>query len=153
MQLTIEPADLAARDLADFIQAHLDEMAPTAPPESRHALDLDGLRRSGIRMWVVRAEDRIVATGALAPLTGGHEELKSMRTDPSCRGRGIGGRLLRHLLEDARDRGVSRLSLETGSMEFFAAARALYASAGFAPCGPFGSYVEDPNSVFMTRTL
>ena len=76
-----------------------------------------------------------------------------MRTAPRARGRGVATSLLEHVVRDATARGVVRLSLETGSMEFFAAARALYARSGFEPCDPFGSYVEDPNSVFMTRRL
>jgi putative acetyltransferase len=104
-------------------------------------------------LWVAHEDGDLVGSGALARLQHGHEELKSMRTDPSRRGRGIARRLLEFVLDDARARGVTRISLETGSMEFFAAARALYASTGFAQCPPFGAYVEDPNSVFMTREL
>lgn len=76
-----------------------------------------------------------------------------MRTDPARRGQGIGALLLDHLLADARERGVHRVSLETGSMDFFAPARRLYGRAGFVPCPPFGGYREDQNSVFMTRAL
>ncbi|GGB88596.1 GCN5 family N-acetyltransferase [Knoellia flava TL1] len=154
--LTIDDAGLgdpADPELLDFLRAHLDDLAPTAPPESRHALDVEGLRQPGIRMWVARDEGRLVGTVALAPLEPGHEELKSMRTSPESRGRGVGGSLLRHALADARARGVTRVSLETGSMEFFVPARSLYRGAGFAECPPFGSYVEDPNSTFLTLLL
>ncbi|MFW5474704.1 GNAT family N-acetyltransferase [Knoellia sp. CPCC 206450] len=151
--LTIHDADLGDPELLAFLQAHLDDLAPTAPAESRHALDVDGLRRPGVRMWVARDEGRLVGTVALAPLDPGHEELKSMRTSPESRGRGVGGALLRHALDDARERGLARVSLETGSMEFFAPARSLYRAAGFTECAPFGSYVEDPNSTFFTLVL
>jgi putative acetyltransferase len=90
---------------------------------------------------------------ALAPVEPGHEELKSMRTDPGVRRRGVGSRLLEHAVADARARGVSRLSLETGSMEFFAPARDLYRRNGFVDCPPFGAYRPDPNSVFLTREI
>ena len=146
-------ADFADPRLAAFLQAHLDDMEPTAPPESRHALDLSGLQRDDVRLWVATDGDRLVGTAALAALGDGHEELKSMRTDPQLRGRGIASRLLVHLLDDARSRRVERVSLETGSMEFFAPARAFYARAGFDPCPPFGSYVGDPHSTFMTLVL
>lgn len=146
-------ADLADPRLTSFLQAHLDELAPTAPDESRHALDLAALRADGVRLWVVRDGDDVVGTGALAALDEGHEELKSMRTDPARRGQGIAARLLAHLLADARARGVRRVSLETGSAAFFAPARSLYARAGFVPCPPFGGYREDLHSVFMTRSL
>ena len=149
----ITRADLADPRLAAFLQAHLDDMEPTAPPESRHALDLAALRAPGVRLWVAVEDDDLVGTAALAPLAERHEELKSMRTAPRLRGRGIGSALLAHVLDDARTRGVGRVSLETGSMAFFAPARALYVGAGFVPCGPFGSYVADPNSTFMTLAL
>jgi putative acetyltransferase len=153
MHLSIERADFADRSLGAFLRAHLDDLAPTAPVESRHALDLDELQRPDVRLWVALLDAEIVGTAALAALEPGHDELKSMRTDPKRRGRGIGTRILEYLVEDARARGISRISLETGTMEFFAPARALYAKAGFVVCAPFGSYTDDPNSVFMTRTV
>ncbi|MVA74557.1 GNAT family N-acetyltransferase [Auraticoccus sp. F435] len=150
----IRDADLDDPALLRFLQAHLDDLAPTAPPESRHALDVTGLRAPGVRLWVAREEpDVVLGTVALAAVAPGHEELKSMRTDPAHRGRGIASRLLRHALVDARRRGVARVSLETGSMDFFAPARALYRKHGFVGCGPFGSYRPDPNSTFMTLEL
>lgn len=149
----IERADFDDPRLVDFLQAHLDDLAPTAPPESRHALDLAALRAPGVRLWVALEGAELVGTGALSALDSGHEELKSMRTDPARRGRGIATRLVGHLVDDARSRGVRRLSLETGSMEFFRPARALYARLGFVECPPFGAYRADPDSVFLTRLL
>jgi putative acetyltransferase len=153
VQPTIRRADFADPRLAAFLQEHLDDMGPTAPPESRHALDLSGLMTPSVRVWVVHDGPTLVGTGALAAVEAGHEELKSMRTSPACRGRGVASAVLDHLLADASSRGVSRVSLETGSMDFFAPARSLYARAGFVPCPPFGAYGEDPNSVFMTTLL
>ncbi|NYE36018.1 putative acetyltransferase [Nocardioides cavernae] len=151
--MQIVRADFADPRLSAFLQAHLDDMEPTAPPESRHALDLAALQGEDVRLWVASDDHGIVGTAALARLEEQHEELKSMRTEPRVRGRGVATRVLAHVLADARARGVRRVSLETGSMEFFAPARAFYAAAGFAPCPPFGSYVEDPNSTFMTLAL
>ncbi|HEV3358807.1 MAG TPA: GNAT family N-acetyltransferase [Pseudonocardiaceae bacterium] len=153
MTVVIDPADFARADLRDFLRAHLDDMEPTAPPESRHALDLSGLRAPGIRMWVARLDDALVGTVALKSLTRNHDELKSMRTDPAVRGNGVASALLEHALADARARGVTQVSLETGSMAFFEPARALYRKYGFTDCGPFGGYVADPNSTFMTVEL
>jgi putative acetyltransferase len=150
MSLTIDRADFALPSLAAFLQAHLDDMEPTAPPESRHALDLAELQGDGVRLWTATDDGEVVGTAALAALAPGHEELKSMRTDPARRGQGIAAQLLAHVLEDAWGRGVRRISLETGSMEFFAPARRLYERAGFVPCGPFGKYGDDPNSAFYT---
>ena len=123
--LTIARADFADPELAIFLQQHLDDMAPTAPPESQHALNLAELNQPNVRLWVARHDGGLVGTAALAALVDGHEELKSMRTDPTRRGSGIGSALLHHVLADARNRGVRRISLETGSMEFFAPPGAL----------------------------
>jgi putative acetyltransferase len=149
----IDRADFQDPGLGRFLQAHLDELAPTAPAESRHALDLADLRGPNVRLWVAQEGPDIVGTGALATLEPGHEELKSMRTHPARRGKGIAARLLTHLLADAQSRGVRRVSLETGSMEFFAPARALYGNVGFVLCPPFGAYTNDPNSCYMTLAL
>ncbi|MDH5150287.1 GNAT family N-acetyltransferase [Brevibacterium casei] len=151
--VTISRADFSDPALLDFLQAHLDDMAPTAPEESRHALDVTGLQGAGVRLWVAHDADALVGTVALARLEAGHEELKSMRTSPAHRGRGIASALLDHALNDARSRGIERISLETGSMDFFSAARAFYRRAGFDDTVPFGTYTEDPHSVFMTLRL
>ena len=150
---TIARADFDDPALRSFLQAHLDDLAPTAPAESRHALDLEALRRPGVRLWTARIGGALGGTAALAALDGAHEELKSMRTEPARRGSGIATALLRHVLSDAHRRGVERISLETGSAAFFAPARALYAKHGFSPCTPFGSYRPDPHSTFMTRLV
>ncbi|MFJ8894945.1 GNAT family N-acetyltransferase [Leifsonia sp. NPDC102414] len=152
--LVIARADFASPALREFLQAHLDDIEPTAPPESRHALDLAALQAPHVRLWTARDGETIVGTAALAALEEpGHEELKSMRTDPERRGEGIAAALLEFVLGDARERGVERVSLETGSMAFFAPARRLYARAGFVESGPFGSYTDDPNSAFLTLAL
>jgi putative acetyltransferase len=153
MSIQIDRVTGPTPGLAAFLLAHHDDMAGTAPPESRHALSLDRLLAPGIRLFVARDDDDIVATGALAPLDDAHEELKSMRTAPERRGQGLGRGMVDALLDDARRRGIRRISLETGSAEFFRPAHALYARAGFVESGPFGEYVLDPHSVFLTRTL
>lgn len=153
MTCTIHLADFEDPALEVFLRAHLADMAPVSPKESQHALDMTALQRPGVKLWVAWHERRVAGTCALAVLAPDHEELKSMRTEPELRGRGIASKLLNHVLADARSRGVSRISLETGSMDFFAPARALYARHGFEPCAPFGSYIEDPHSSYMTRTV
>lgn len=150
----IGEADFGAQDLIDFLSAHLADIAPTGPATSQHALDIAALRGPGMRVWVARdLADVLVGTVALAPVSAEHEEIKSMRTAPACRGRGIGRALVLHALADAGSRGVRRVSLETGSMDYFVPARALYRAVGFVDCGPFGTYTPDPNSVFMTIEL
>jgi putative acetyltransferase len=150
----ISRADFRAAALRQFLQAHLDDLEPTAPAESRHALDFEALQSPAVRMWVASDQSTIVGTAALTAVSEpAHEELKSMRTDPTRRGEGIAAALLAYVLEDARARGIRRVSLETGSMEFFAPARRLYAKAGFVTRPPFGAYRDDPNSTFMTLAL
>ncbi|CAN7294395.1 GNAT family N-acetyltransferase [Pseudoxanthomonas sp. LjRoot168] len=145
--------DLRHPDVIALLQEHLDWMHRTSPPESVHALDLDGLRGDGISFWAAWDGEVLAGCGALRQLDAGHGEVKSMRTARHHLRRGVAQRILDHIVGEARRRGYSRLSLETGSMAYFAPARALYARAGFIPCAPFGDYAEDPNSVFMTRML
>ena len=153
MTLNIHLADFDDPALSAFLEEHLADMAPHSPLESQHALDLSALRQPTVQLWVAWKEQRIAGTCALAVLTPGHEELKSMRTNPDFRGKGVASQLLRHALSNARERKVARISLETGSMQFFAPARALYKKHGFDQCQPFGSYIEDPHSQYMTRSL
>ena len=150
MSILIEQVETATPALAAFIAAHHAEMEGTAPPESQHALSFDRLLEPGIRLFAGYDDGHAVATGALAAVEDGHEELKSMRTAPTMRGRGVGRAMLAFLIEDAAGRGIRRLSLETGRDSFFAPARALYASAGFVESEAFGSYLPDPHSAFMT---
>ena len=146
--------DLSGNKIADFLAEHIEEMKSVTPPESKHALDLMALRQPEVTFWTVLDDDGTIAgCGALKSLGDGHAEIKSMRTAPSHQRRGVASLLLRHVIAEARRRGYSRLSLETGSFGFFAPARELYAKHGFECCGPFADYKEDPNSVFMTKVL
>lgn len=145
--------DLRGPEIAAFLEEHLDDMYAVSPPESVHALDLDGLRKPEITFWSVWDGDRLVGCGALKELDPTHGEIKSMRTAASHRGRGVASAMLGHIIEEATRRGYRRLSLETGSEEFFAPARALYVKFGFVVTGPFADYGADPNSYFMTRAL
>ncbi len=155
--LHIRLDDLSDPRIAAFLEEHLIDMRRVSPPESVHALDLDGLRGPQIRFWSawVRTEggEHLAGTVALKVLSADHAELKSMRSAADLRGQGVGTQLLAHALQHARTAGHQRLSLETGSQPFFAPARALYARHGFQPCGPFGAYRPDPNSCFMTLVL
>jgi putative acetyltransferase len=145
--------DLSGPGIAALLEEHLRDMRATSPPESVHALDLDGLRDPAVTVWSVLDGDAVVGCGALKLLDAGHGEIKSMRTAASHRSRGIGTAVLRHLLAEARARGLARLSLETGTQPFFAPARALYVRHGFVPCPPFAGYTDDPNSAYFTLDL
>ncbi|WP_420403957.1 GNAT family N-acetyltransferase [Nisaea sp.] len=143
--------DLTGSEIAELLSAHLDHGNAHSPPESVHALDLDGLRAPDITFWSAWEEDELLGCGALRELSAEHGELKSMHTAARHRGKGVGRAILEHILKEAQTRGYRRISLETGSMEAFAPARALYERYGFAECPPFGSYRPDPHSTFMSR--
>lgn len=126
--------------------------AQTAPG-SAHALDLSGLKTPEVYFWTAWEGEAAIGVGALKRLSDSHGEIKSMHTEQAARGKGVGGAMLAHIISEARKLGLSRLSLETGSWPYFVPARKLYARHGFSECPPFGSYVADPNSVFMTLEL
>lgn len=145
--------DLRGPEIAALLEAHLKDFEPLSPPESRHALDLEGLRRPEIHFYSAWEDGQLLGCGAFKRLDAAHAEIKSMRTDSQHLRKGVARAILAHLIDEARALGIQRLSLETGSMEAFAPARQLYAAFGFDYCEPFADYVEDPYSVFMTRTL
>jgi putative acetyltransferase len=136
-----------------LVREHLASIAPTAPAESRHALDLSGLRGTDIRFWSIWDGEHLAGVGALKHLSDEHAEIKSMRTALAYLRQGVASRMLSHMISEAERHGYRRLSLETGSMAYFEPARKLYCAFGFTTCGPFGSYAEDPNSVFLTRAI
>ena len=151
--MRIEVDDLSRSEVHALLVEHLQNMHELSPPESVHALNLDGLKLPEVTFWTVWSESELVGCGALKELDGTHGEVKSMRTPASKRRQGAGRLVLAHIIEVARGRGYERLSLETGTMEAFKPAHRLYESYGFKYCGPFGSYQEDPNSVFMSLKL
>ena len=151
--MNIEVDDLSRPAVHALLNEHLQNMHDLSPPESVHALDLDRLRAPGITCWSAWHEGVLVGCGALKELDATHGELKARRTPAGRRRTGAGRAILLHIIEVAKARGYERLSLETGAVEAFRPALALYASAGFSRCGPFADYSEDPFSVFMTLRL
>ena len=153
MDLEIRRDDLRGPEIAALLQSHLEYARKHSPPESVHALDLDRLRAPEITFWSLWDDGALVGCGALKELAPDHGEIKSMHTAEGHRGKGVASRLVAHILDEARKRGYRRVSLETGSVEAFAPARALYARHGFRVCPPFASYRDDPFSVCMTLEL
>jgi putative acetyltransferase len=157
----IDRDDPARADVRQLLDEHLADMFATSPPDSVHALDHSALSASGVTFWTARERGVLLGCGALKELTasegaiaGGRAgEIKSMRTTPTARGRGIAALLLARIVAEARHRGWETLYLETGSEEFFAPARRLYGRHGFTECPPFADYSLDPHSVFMRLTL
>lgn len=151
--MKLELDDLSRPAVHALLNEHLNSMYALSPPESVHALDLQQLRRPEITFWTAWDDTLLIGCGALKELDARHGEVKSMRTPAAHRRKGAGRALLAHVIQTARSRSYERLSLETGSMDAFRPAQELYESFGFTYCGPFGDYVEDPNSVFMTLAL
>lgn len=151
MQIRLDPLTHPA--VHALLNEHLQNMYELSPPESVHALDLDKLRHPSITFWSAWDGELLLGCGALKALDASHGEVKSMRTPNAQRRQGAGRALLTHIIEEARARGYTRLSLETGVVPAFLAAQQLYANAGFRLCGPFAHYTPDPHSVFMTLAL
>ena len=149
----IKVDDLSGPEIRELLQEHLASMRRHSPPESVHALPIEGLRTPEITFWTVWENGELLGCGALKELNSHHGEIKSMRTASQHLRKGVGRTLLHHIIGEAARRGYRRLSLETGSMQAFEPARQLYGQSGFTFCGPFAEYVEDPNSVFMTKEL
>lgn len=150
--------DLTGPEVTGLLRYHFDELRRLSPPESCHVLPIERLRDPAVIFWSAWDDSagraaRIAACGALKRIEPDHGELKSMRAHPDYRGKGAGKAVLRHMIAEAASRGLRRLSLETGTAEDFAPARALYASHGFTECGPFGGYRLDPLSAYMTKSL
>jgi putative acetyltransferase len=151
--MNIVPGNLGDPQVVALLQIHLTRSRAETAPGSAHALDLTALKSPGISFWTVWDEEVLLGCGALKRLSADHGEVKSMHTRESERCNGIGSAMLRHIIAAARAEAMSRLSLETGSWDYFRPARALYRKHGFVECAPFGDYVADPNSVFMTLDL
>jgi putative acetyltransferase len=151
--MKLEIDDLSRTQVRDLLSEHLHNMHQLSPAESVHALDLENLRHPDITFWTAWEDSVLVGCGALKELDRRHGEVKSMRTPNAYRRRGAARAILAHIVQIAKSRSYERLSLETGSMEAFKPAQSLYQSFGFTYCGPFGEYIEDPNSVFMTLHL
>ena len=145
--------DLSGSEIRELLQEHLASMRLHSPPESVHALPIEGLQKTEITFWTAWENGELLGCGALKELDPQHGEIKSMRTSSRQLRKGVATTLLNYIICEASRRGYCRLSLETGSMKAFEPARQLYAGAGFAACGPFADYVEDSNSVFMTKEL
>ncbi len=150
---TIKPDNLQGSQIRALLERHLDEMRAASPPESVHALDLEGLRAPNITFWSIWDGDQLLGCGALKQLDAEHGEIKSMHVHSDARGKGVADKMLNHILDTARTRCYTRLSLETGSMAEFAPARKLYEKYGFTQCPVFGDYQPDVNSICMTKVL
>jgi putative acetyltransferase len=149
----IELDDLSRPEIVELLNEHMAHMFLVTPRESVHALPIEGLRSPDITFWSVWENGELLGCGALKELDPQHGEIKSMRTASAHLRKGVARAMVQHIITEAKRRGYRRLSLETGSMAAFERARRLYAACGFTYCEPFGDYMNDPNSVFMTMEL
>ncbi|AYO78516.1 GNAT family N-acetyltransferase [Sphingobium yanoikuyae] len=145
----IREDDLSGAPTRALLAIHLAGMQAESPPESVFALDLSGLQQPGICVWTAWDGDSIAGVAALRDLGGGQGELKSMRTHPDHLRRGVAAALLRHIIGQARQRGMTRLSLETGSGPAFDPALTLYRRNGFGNGEAFGDYRASAFNQFL----
>ncbi|MCE0828170.1 MULTISPECIES: GNAT family N-acetyltransferase [Buttiauxella] len=150
---TIKIDDLSHHAVQTLVAYHISGMLEQSPPESSHALDVQKLRDPAVTFWSAWEGEQLAGIGALKMLDGSHGELKSMRTATEFLRRGVANQFLVHILQVARERGLQRISLETGTQPGFAACYQLYLKHGFVDCQPFADYQLDPNSRFMTLVL
>ncbi|MFI4889319.1 MAG: GNAT family N-acetyltransferase [Steroidobacterales bacterium] len=151
--MTVVPGNLDDARVLALLEEHLRTARAQTAQGSAHALDPAALRSGQIDFWAIWDGPAVVGIGALKRLAADHGEIKSMHTAAAARRRGAGSALLNHIIASARAQGLARLSLETGSWDYFQPARAFYRRHGFIECAPFGEYVRDANSVFMTMMI
>lgn len=152
-EVVVAADDPRRDDVAALLEAHLSWSRSVTPAGYSFALDLDALAEPSVWFFSARSEGELLGVAALRHLDADHVELKSMHTRADLRRQGVGVALVRALLGEARRRGYGRMSLETGTSEFFAPARSLYTNLGFRPCGAFGDYSPSPHNTFMTVDL
>jgi putative acetyltransferase len=153
MDLVIAVDDPRNDDVRTLLDRHLAFAREVTPPDHVHAMEVDDLLGPAVTFFSARRDGVLLGVGALKRLDETHAELKSMHTDETARGRGVGRAMVDHLLAVAADRSYQRVSLETGTMDAFAPARSLYAKVGFRPCAPFGEYTVNPLSACMNIDL
>ena len=140
-------------EVNDLLKKHFTELRSVSPEGSTHVLDIPGLKVPSIKFWSLWENDKLLGCGALKFLDKDHGEFKSIRVHNDYRGKGNGIKVITHLIEKAKDLGIKKLSIETGSGEFFAPARRLFDKCGFKPCPPFAHYKKDVNSLYLSKLL
>ena len=140
-------------EVNDLLIKHFIELRSVSPAGSTHVLDIDGLKDPSIKFWSLWENNKLIGCGALKFLGKDHGEFKSIRVADEFRKKGIGERIINHLIEEAKKLEISKLSIETGAGEFFAPARKLFNKFGFKKSEPFAHYKVDPNSCYFTLDL
>ena len=137
----------------ELLLKHFKELRSVSPANSCHVLDINGLKKDNIKFWSLWENEKLVGCGALKFLNEGHGEFKSIRIADKFRGKGLGVKIIYHLISEAKKLNIKKLSIETGSGSFFSPARKLFQNCGFKTCEPFAHYKKDPNSCYFTLDL
>ena len=132
-----------------LLTKHFIELRAASPEGSAHVLDIPGLKTPSIKFWSLWDNNQLIGCGALKFLDETHGEFKSIRVADKHRKKGMGEKIISHLITEAKKIGIKRLSIETGAGEFFSPARKLFKKFGFKACKPFAHYKEDPNSCYF----
>ena len=140
-------------EVNDLLKKHFIELRSVSPAGSTHVLDIEGLKDPSIKFWSLWEDNKLIGCGALKFLEKNHGEFKSIRVANEYRKKGIGERIINHLIEEAKKLKISKLSIETGAGDFFLPARNLFSKFGFKSCPPFAHYKDDPNSCYYTLDL
>ena len=140
-------------EVNELLKKHFAELRDASPEGSAHVLDIPGLKAPSIKFWSLWEQSQLIGCGALKFLDENHGEFKSIRVHDNFRGKGYGIKIINHLINEAKNLKIQKLSIETGSGDFFAPARKLFDSCGFEPCPPFAHYKEDINSLYLTKLL
>ena len=140
-------------EVNELLKKHFVELRSVSPEGSTHVLDTNGLKDPSIKFWSLWENNKLIGCGALKFLDKDHGEFKSIRVADEFRNKGIGERIINHLIEEAKKLKISKLSIETGAGDFFLPARNLFSKFGFKSCPPFAHYKDDPNSCYYTLDL
>ena len=137
----------------ELLTKHFIELRAASPEGSAHVLDIPGLKDQSIKFWSLWCNKELFGCGALKFLDKHHGEFKSIRVHNNFRGKGIGIKIIHHLVDEAKKLKINKISIETGAGDFFIPARKLFNNCGFKPCPPFAHYKEDVNSLYLTKYL
>ncbi len=140
-------------EVNDLLTKHFIELRSVSPEGSTHVLDIPGLKDQSIKFWSLWNNDELIGCGALKFLTNNHGEFKSIRIANRFRGKGYGAKIIEHLILEAKNLNVKKISVETGAGIFFSPARKLFAKFGFKKCKPFAHYKDDPNSCYFSLEI
>ena len=137
----------------NLLKKHFIELRSVSPAGSTHVLDVEGLKDPSIKFWSLWENEKLIGCGALKFIDSQHGEFKSIRVADEFRKKGFGEKIIFHLIEEAKKLKIKKISIETGSGNFFKSARELFKKFGFEPCEPFAHYTEDPNSCYYTKNI